>query len=88
MRAECERDGLLVLNDRWDRGWRVRLDGRAAPLVTVDSVLMGTPLPKGKHTVEFLYHPRGLVIGRVISFLALAVCAGLWLGPRLRRRAV
>ncbi|MBE9566174.1 MAG: YfhO family protein [Proteobacteria bacterium] len=84
--TRSRQDCLLVLNERYDQGWRVRLDGRPVPLLTVDTVLMGALLPGGEHTVEFLYQPRGLVIGRVISLLSLMVCAALVAGPRLRSR--
>jgi hypothetical protein len=66
---------LVVLNERWDPGWRARVDGRPAPLVEVDSVLMGAPVPGGEHTVEFEYRPRGLIVGRAISLVSLALLA-------------
>lgn len=90
VRARSDRAALLVLNERWDRGWRARLDGRSVPVVEVDGVLMGARLPAGSHTVEFLYHPLALTVGRPLSLLSLAVCLGLiaWLLlPRGRRAA-
>jgi hypothetical protein len=77
VRAASDREALLVLNERWDQGWQARRDGRPAPLVRADAMLMGTPLPKGEHTVEFVYRPRGLVVGRAISLVALVLWAGL-----------
>jgi hypothetical protein len=79
--ATADRDALLVLNERWDQGWQARRDGRRAPLVRADAVLMGTPLPKGEHTVEFGYRPRGLLTGRAISLVALLVWVGLMVAP-------
>jgi len=73
VRAQARRDCLLVLNERCDNGWRLRLDGAPAPLLTVDTVLMGAALPSGQHTVEFLYQPAGLVIGRLLSLLSLVL---------------
>jgi hypothetical protein len=75
--ATSERDALLVLNERWDPGWRALCDGRPAPLVEVDTVLMGAPLPQGHHTIEFRYRPRGLTLGLPISLASLAVCLAL-----------
>jgi len=75
--ATSERDALLVLNERWDPGWQAICDGRPAPLVEVDTVLMGVPLPQGRHTIEFVYRPRGLTFGLPISLASLAVCLGL-----------
>lgn len=86
VRAQSEGDLLLVLNERWDPGWRVEVDGRRSPLVIVDTILMGTALPAGEHTVEFYYRPRGLVVGRAISLLALMAAALLLLAPRALSR--
>jgi len=84
VRAQARGDCLLVLNERHDRGWRVRVDGAPAPLLTVDTVLTGAALPSGQHTVEFLYQPRGLVIGRMISLLSLVLWLGLFAVSLLR----
>jgi hypothetical protein len=86
--ARSDRDALLVLNERWNSGWRALVDGESAPLVEVDTVLMGAPLPAGKHTVEFLYRPASLVVGRAISLASVLLCIALIVGPSmLRRRA-
>jgi len=82
VRAQSRGDVLLVLNERWDPGWRVEVDGRRSPLVIVDTILMGAALPAGEHTVEFYYRPRGLVVGRAVSLLALMAAAFLLLAPR------
>jgi uncharacterized membrane protein YfhO len=87
IRAHSEGSVLVVLNERWDPGWRARVDGEPGPLFEVDSVLMGTPMPAGEHTIEFLYRPRGLVVGRVISLVSLAACALVLLGTRFRTRS-
>ena len=86
VRAQSEGDLLLVLNERWDPGWRVEVDGRRSPLVIVDTILMGTALPAGEHTVEFYYRPRALVVGRAVSLLALMAAAFLLLAPRTLSR--
>ena len=86
IRARADGEVLIVLNERWDRGWRARVDGRPAPLLEVDTVLMGTRMPAGEHTIEFLYCPRGLVIGRVVSAAALAACLALFAASFRRAR--
>jgi uncharacterized membrane protein YfhO len=77
---------LVVLNERWDPGWRARVDGLVLPLVEVDSVLMGAPVPAGEHTVEFEYRPRGLIVGRWISLLSLAALVLIIAAPILAGR--
>ena len=84
--ATAEGDALVVLNERWDPGWRAYSDGRPARLVEVDTMLMGTPLPPGEHRVEFVYRPRGLVIGRAITLGAVVLSLALIVLPVIRRR--
>ena len=84
--VQSDEPALVVLNERWDPGWRARVDGRPAPLVEVDSVLMGAPMPGGEHTVEFEYRPRGLIVGRAISLLSLALLALIIAASTLARR--
>ena len=84
--ATSDREALLVLNERWDPGWRAVCDGRPTPLVEVDTVLMGAALPKGEHSVEFVYRPRGLRVGVPITLVSLAVCLGLIVVPAITGR--
>jgi hypothetical protein len=86
VRARADGSALVILNERWDPGWSARIDGEPAPLFEVDSVLMGAPIPSGEHAVEFLYRPRGLVVGRTMSLASLAVCVLILLGTRFRAR--
>jgi hypothetical protein len=85
--AASDRDCLLVLNERHDPGWRVRVDGRPSPLLSVDTVLMGTPLPRGKHRVEFHYRPASFIVGRAVSAVALLAALALVIAGAAGRRA-
>ncbi|MFB3880384.1 MAG: YfhO family protein [Armatimonadota bacterium] len=87
IRARSDRDSFVVFNERWDPGWHALVDGRPAPLYETDVVLMGVPIHDGEHTVEFIYRPRGLIIGRAISLASLAACLAL-LALSLRPRRV
>jgi hypothetical protein len=86
VRARSDGAALVVLNERWDPGWRALVDGKPAPLYETDCVLMGARIRDGEHTVEFLYQPRGLIIGRVVSLASLALCLVI-LGASLKRRS-
>ena len=88
VQARSDGDVLIVLNERWDPGWRAYVDRQPARLFEVDSVLMGALMPSGGHTVEFLYQPRGLIVGRAVSFISLAACAAILLAARRRGRGL
>jgi len=85
--VELDRDGLLVLNERADAGWVARLDGRPAPALIADAFLLATPVPAGRHRVEFLYRPKGYLVGRAVSGLAILLFAGLMVSLLRGRRA-
>jgi hypothetical protein len=86
VRAHSDGESLVVLNERWDRGWRARVDGRSARLYETDCVLMAAPIGAGEHTVEFLYQPRGLIIGRAVSLASLVVALAMLAMSARRRR--
>jgi hypothetical protein len=48
---------VLLLNDRFDPNWRVRVDGRPAALLRCNYIMRGVFLAPGAHTVEFTYQP-------------------------------
>jgi hypothetical protein len=47
---------VLLLNDKYDPGWRVTVDGQPAELLRCNFLMRGVHLPAGAHTVEFQFH--------------------------------
>ena len=78
-----ETAGLLVLADRWDPGWRARLDGREAPILRVDHALRGVAAPAGEGRLELFYAPASFRLG---LWLCGAAAAGLLGGLVAGRR--
>lgn len=72
--------GLLVVAEGWDRGWTASVDGRAAPIVRVNQIQMGIPLPAGFPAIVLRYQARGLWLG-----LMLAASAALGLAVAVLR---
>jgi hypothetical protein len=73
---------ILLLNDQFDPGWEVFVDGRRARLLRCNGVMRGVEVPAGSHEVEFLYRPNGLLFA--LSLLALLTILA-WGGGRLLR---
>lgn len=71
--------GVLVANEAFFRGWRVRVDGSERAPIRVDHALMGVVLPAGEHRLEFDYSPRSFTIGAVLSLAAASVLLALLL---------
>lgn len=81
--------GLLVLSEIWYPGWQARDNGQPAQMVRTDAILRGVYLQAGTHTVEFVYIPRTVQVGLIISgatALILAGYAAARLIARWRRR--
>ncbi|HYH85221.1 MAG TPA: YfhO family protein, partial [Pyrinomonadaceae bacterium] len=62
---------ILVLSENHFPGWRAYVDGRAAETLRVDYNLRGVVLAAGAHTVEFVYRPKSVLIGFIVSLLTL-----------------
>jgi hypothetical protein len=75
--------GLLLWSATPDPGWRVTVDGVAAPLQRGPGILQGIPVPAGGHVVVARYRPPGLLAGSAISIASLV--ALLVLARRGRR---
>jgi hypothetical protein len=74
--AELSSEGYVVLADTHDPGWRVRVDGRPAPLVRANVAQRAVLVPAGRHVVEMSYRPPlvlAAVVVSIVSFLAALV---------------
>jgi hypothetical protein len=63
---------LLVLSANHYPGWRAFVDERPVEVVRVNYNLRGVALPAGNHDVRFVYQPKSVLVGFVISLLTLA----------------
>jgi hypothetical protein len=72
------RPGLLVLSESWFPGWHATVDGVAVPVVRADGLVLGIPVPTGRHEVVVSYEAPGFKFGFVVSavtILALVLAA-------------
>ncbi len=63
---------ILVLSENHYPSWRAYVDGQPVEVMRVDYNLRGVAVPAGNHLVKFVYHPKSVLVGLVISLLALA----------------
>lgn len=87
LRATLTRPGVVVLDDQLTPGWSVRVDGRPAVPLPVDSVLRGVRVPAGTHDVEWSYRVPGLRLGAAVSLAGLLILFGWAVAVRRRGRA-
>jgi len=79
------RPGLLVLSESWFPGWHATVDGVAVPVVRADGLVLGVPVPAGRHEVIVSYEAPGFNLGFLVS--AVAILA-LVLAAVVERRSI
>jgi len=82
--VRLDRDGILVLQTPFDRGWRAFENGNPTSTLKVDIGLLGIPISAGEHNLELRYRNPWFVPGLTVTLLSLLItAAGLWRWPRL-----
>jgi hypothetical protein len=82
---------ILVLSENHYPGWRAYVDGKSVAVIRVNYNLRGVAVPAGSHLVEFVYRPKSVLIGSIVSLLMFALLLLWWLrstsslGPRASR---
>lgn len=70
--AQMETQGLVVLSDLWDAGWRAFVDGNPVSILRANHAVRGVVVPAGDHTLEFRYEPASVAWGWRLAGLGLA----------------
>ena len=64
---------VLLLNDKYDPGWRVIMDGKPAELLRCNYIMRGVYLPAGSHTVEFQFSLPDKLLYVTLTALAVGI---------------
>lgn len=84
--ATASANALLVLGEKYYKGWSAKVDGAPAEIVPVNHVLRGVYLTPGSHKVEFVFDPLPFKVGKYLTLASLAFFAGLLAWEFVRRR--
>ncbi|HYK07954.1 MAG TPA: YfhO family protein [Candidatus Eisenbacteria bacterium] len=60
------KDTLLFLSDNDYPGWKAMVDNKPTILIRTDYTFRSVAVPKGKHTVVFVYQPESVALGFVL----------------------
>ncbi|HEY6170503.1 MAG TPA: hypothetical protein VI454_20890, partial [Verrucomicrobiae bacterium] len=83
LKARAESPAVLLLNDKFDPGWKVWVDGQAQTVLRCNFIMRGVALPTGAHTVEFRFEPKSELLP--VSIAAILVGLLLTAFVMLRR---
>jgi hypothetical protein len=69
---------VMLLNDKFDAGWNVTVDGQLAELLRCNYLMRGVQVPPGKHTIVFrFYQPDRTLYVTFAGIGTAVVLAGL-----------
>lgn len=65
----ADKDQVLVTTIPYDKGWRVKIDGKKVTPKAFKDAFLSVPVSAGTHTIQFSYLPEGLIPGIVLFVL-------------------
>jgi len=68
--VDAASEGYIFFREGWFPGWRVFVDGRECPNLPADVAFQAVGIERGRHIVEWRYHPASLARGALISALS------------------
>jgi hypothetical protein len=80
-RYHADRDGWLLITDRWAGSWSAQVNGRSQPVSGGDFIFRAVPVVSGDNLIDFRYQPRGYLplVGLSWSVVAFVVIWQVWL---------
>jgi hypothetical protein len=89
LEAQVTGNALLVMSEKYYKGWQAYVDGKQTDIHPVNHVLRGVYLTPGTHSVKFVFDPLPFKIGKYLTLGSFALFAALILRELyLRRRGV
>ena len=84
--AATPRNALLVLGEKYYKGWKATVDDKPVEIVPVNHILRGVYLTPGAHKVEFHFDPLPFKIGKYLTLASFALFAGMLVREWLLRK--
>ncbi len=72
IRADAAKPSLLLIRETFTPGWRATVNGNPAPVLAVNDLLQGVPIPAGGSVIELRYRPRLPAALLALSLLTLS----------------
>ena len=88
IKAFMENAGFLVLSEAYHPDWKVTLNGNQWKLFQTNYLMRSVFLPKGKHTLRFVFQPIFFYIGSIVTILSFLVFLALIFAHRLKTNKI
>jgi len=69
--CEADTDGFLYVSDTYYPGWRAYVDGKETGIYRANLAFRAVPIPKGNHTVSFIYISLSFYSGLVLTIIGI-----------------
>lgn len=81
------KEQVVLTTIPYDKGWSAYIDGKKVEIPTFKDAFLALPVPKGAHTIKFVFLPQGFKIGfsLLISCLILFIFFNWWLTKEDRK---
>ena len=82
-RYHADRDGWLLVTDRWAKAWSARVNGRTQPIMGGNFIFRAIAVARGDNLVQFHYRPRRyyfslVILSWLVIFAVLVVQPSVW----------
>jgi hypothetical protein len=88
IRVNSAKETMMILNNAYDRGWRLKVDGEVRPIYRVNAYFQGVKITPGTHVYQFYYVPLNLWLYLIISLAACCALVAVGLICSRSKRAV
>jgi hypothetical protein len=73
LRSKAEAPSVLLLNDKFDPGWNVSVDGKPETPLRCNFIMRGVYLPAGGHTIVFRFQPATQLLSVTLAGIGAGV---------------
>lgn len=84
LETKSEADTFLVLSDSYFPGWKAFVDTKETQIYRANHALRAVSIPKGRHSVSFIYMPDSFSMGVKISIMSLVLFLGYLVFLKIR----
>lgn len=86
IQSDSSENSFLVLADTYYPGWMAYIDGIETKVYRTNGILRGVFIPKGEHTIKFIYRPKSFKYGVTISIITFFILMGTFLSYQIKQK--